>query len=150
MSSQKSEISQKLGHLKTIITEQKIEIVNEINSKVNKNSKKSEQLLGENIELKKENSELRERVSKIKTAQLSNNIIISGIPEQPFEMYEKTEQRIYDTFASAIEASDPTTSATSLDKAKKVDTVYCSRIGKQRLGHNRPISVTLSRRDGKE
>ena len=97
--------------------------MNEINSKVNKNSKKFEQLLGENIELKKENSELRERVSKIKTAQLSNDIIISGIPKQPFETYEKTKQRIYDTFASAIEASDPITLAALLDKAKKVDIV---------------------------
>ena len=27
---------------------------------------------------------------------------------------------------------------------------YCSRIGKQKMGHNRPISVTIGRRDDKE
>ena len=150
MSSQKSEISEEIGHLKTIITEQKTEIVSEINSKVESKSMKIGRLIVENTELRKENTELRDHVSKIEISQLSNNIIITGIAEQSFETYEKTKQQIYDTFAAAIQASDPTGTTSALDEAMKVDIVYCSRIGRQKLGKNRPISVTLSRRDDKE
>ena len=68
MSSQISEISQEIGHLKTIITEQKAVIISEINSKVDSNSAKIERLLHENTELRKENTELRDLVSKIETS----------------------------------------------------------------------------------
>ena len=81
---------------------------------------KIEWLLDENVELRRENTELRERVSKIETFQLSNNIIMTGIPEQPFKTYEKTKQRIYDTFASAIQAADPSMSVSTLDEVRKV------------------------------
>ena len=75
------------------------------------------------MKLRKENKELGEWVNKIETTQLSNNIIISGIPEQPFKTYEKTKQRIYNTFASAIQAADPSMTTSALDKAMKVDIV---------------------------
>ena len=70
ISTQKSEISQEIGHLQSLITKQKTEIVNEINSEVGKNSEKIEKVIDENSELKKENKDLREQVSKI---ELSNN-----------------------------------------------------------------------------
>ena len=38
----------------------------------------------------------------------------------------------------------------ALEEAMKVDIVYCMRIGKQKLGYNRHISITLSRCDDKE
>ena len=37
-----------------------------------------------------------------------------------------------------------------LSEAQRVDIVYCSRIGRQRLGQNRPISMMLNGRDDKE
>ena len=73
-----------------------------------------------------------------------------GIPEQPFETYEKRKQGIYDMIASALLASDPSLENNVLSEVQGVDIVYCSRIGKQRLGQNRPISVTLNCRDDKE
>ena len=49
------------------------------------NSRNILKLLYENHELRKELNELKECVSKTEMAQLSNNIIVTGIPEQPFE-----------------------------------------------------------------
>ena len=95
MVSQKSEISEEINRLKKVITTQKGEIVNEINVKVDTNNRNILKLLDENHELRKELNELKEHVSKTEMAQLSNNIIFTGIPEQPFETYEKTKQRIY-------------------------------------------------------
>ena len=94
MVSQKSEISEEINRLKKVITTQKGEIVNEINVKVDRNSRNILKLLDENHELRKELNELKECVSKTEIAQLSNNIV-TGIPEQPFKTYEKTKQRIY-------------------------------------------------------
>ena len=51
-------------------------------------------------------------------AQLSNNIIVTGIPEQPFKTYEKTKQRIYNVIAEAIKNSDPIPENSAMDTAK--------------------------------
>ena len=85
MVSQKIEISEEINRLKKVITSQKSEIINEINIKVDTNSKSILKVLDENQELRRELKELKEHVSKIETAQLSNNLIVTGIPEQPFE-----------------------------------------------------------------
>ena len=150
MESQQEEMSEGFKNLKTMLKEQKTEIVQEISVKVDHNSKQISHLMHENVELKKENKALRERVGKIETIQLSNNIIITGIPEQPYETYEKMKQHIYDTVASALLVTDPTLEEKALAEAHEIDIVYCSHIGRQKLGQNRPISVTLNRRDDKE
>ena len=150
MVSQKSEISDELNRFKKVITSQKNEIINEINIKVDTNSKSILKVLDENQELKRELKELKEHVSKIETAQLSNNIIVTGISEQPFETYEKTKQRIYDVFAEAIKNSNTTQKTSAMNTAKNIDITYCSRVGKSRPGQNRPISVSLGHKEDKE
>ena len=86
----------------------------------------------------------------METTQLSNNMIITGIPEQLFETYEKTKQRIHDVVAEAIKNSDPANEANALSLATSIDIPYCSRIGKHRLGYNRTISVSLSHKEDKD
>ena len=63
MATQKGEISEELEHHKTIITNQKEEIISEINFKVDTNSKNIIRVLEENKELKRKNDELKDRVS---------------------------------------------------------------------------------------
>ena len=130
MVSQKSEISEEINRLKKVITTQKSEIINEINIRVDMNSKTILKVLDENHELRRELKELKECVSKIETAQLRNNIIVTGIPEQPFETYEKTKQRIYDIIAEAIKNSDPTQETSAMNTAQHIDITYCSRVGR--------------------
>ena len=84
---QKSQITEEIGHLKMVMKEQKAQIVEEINVKVETNKVKVSQIINENMNLCKENVKLQDRVSKLESAQLTNNIIISGILEQPFETY---------------------------------------------------------------
>ena len=129
MESQQGEMSEGFKNLKTMLKEQKTKIIQEINVKVDHNREQISHLMQENVELKKENKDLRERVGKIETIQLSNNIIITGIPEQPYETYEKTKQHIYNTVATALLASDPTLEDKALSEAKLIDIVYCLRIG---------------------
>ena len=150
MAIQQGEMSEGFNHLKTVLKEQKAEIISEINVKVDHNSEQIPCLIDENTELRRENKDLKDHVGKIEATQLSNNIIITGIPKQPFETYEETKQCIYDTIASALLASDPLLEDNVLSEAQRVDIVYCSRIGRQRLGQNRPISMMLNRRDDKE
>ena len=150
MTCQKSEISEEICRRKKVITSQKSEITNEINVKVDTNSMSILKVLDENQELRREIKELKDRVTKMETTQLSNNIIVTGIPEQPFETYEKTKQRVHDVVAEAIKSSDPANEANALSLATSIDITYCSRIGKHRLGYNRPISVSLSHKEDKD
>ena len=136
--------------LETVITNQKKEIVSEINEKVEVNAIDIQKLVAENKYLRVECDGLRSRLSKIETSQLSNNVIVTGIPEQTWEPYECTKQRVYDTISSAIAASDPSMENSTLEEARAMDIAYCTRVGKYRPNHNSPISVTFTRRDDKE
>ena len=49
-------------------------------------------IMEENKTLKQQCSELSGCLNRIKTNQLSNNVIITGVPEQPWESYDGMKQ----------------------------------------------------------
>ena len=116
-------------------------------SKIHENTEKILSIAAENVKLKKENTELRDRLSHIETQQLRNNIIINGVAETKWEPYKVTKTRVYETIASALPIGDH---KLAMDEALKVDLVCCSRIGRYQMNRGRPISVTLSKYDDKE
>ena len=77
-----------ISRLETVITNQKKEIVSEINEKVEVNATDIQKLVTENTHLRVECDGLKVRLSKIESSQLSNNVIVMGIPEQTWEPYE--------------------------------------------------------------
>ena len=48
------------------------------------------------------NVKLLGRIQRIETQQLSNNVIITGISENPWEGYEVTKQRVCDMIAASM------------------------------------------------
>ena len=56
-----------------------------LTSKINDNTEKIMSITAENVHLKKENLELREWLSHIKTQQMRNNIVINGMAETKWE-----------------------------------------------------------------
>ena len=60
----------------------------------------------ENKRLSKENHELKEHLTKIELSQLGNKVIITGMQEQPWESYDTTKERQYDTIAAAMGTQD--------------------------------------------
>ena len=76
--------------LKESISTKLNEVVEKLNSKIDINTEKVSQMINENKQLCKENISLRERIMKIESDQVKNNIIISGIPESKWEPYETT------------------------------------------------------------
>ena len=147
---QQKGLAKDILRLETVITNQKKKIVSEINEKVEVNVTDIKKLVTENKHLRVECDGLKDRLSKLETSQLSNNIMGTGIPEQTWEPYECTKQRVYDTISLAISALDPSKKDTALDKAMAMDIAYCTRVGKYRPNYNRSISVTFTRRDDKE
>ena len=83
---------------------------------------------------------LKERLNKIELTQLRNNVIISGIQEQPWEGYSMTKERVYETIASAMGEENL---EETMKEARKKDITCCTRIGTYQLNHPRPISVTF-------
>ena len=70
--------------LKESISTKSNEVAEKLNSKININTEKISQMINENKLLRKENISLRERITKIESNQVKNNII-SGIPENKWE-----------------------------------------------------------------
>ena len=82
--------------------------------------------------LRKENKDLKERLTKMELAQLANNIIISGMQEKRWKIYSTTKDRVYDTIAAAMGGDDL---AATLLEAKKIEISCCNRIGPYQLNH---------------
>ena len=79
--------------------------------------------------------------------QLSNNIIILGIPEQQWENYELTKQCVFNTIAASKRTFND---LIALAVAKKTEISYCTRVGHYNPNVTRPISVTFQKREDKE
>ena len=78
--------------LKKTIFKQKEEIKTELANKIETNSKQLHKITMENQYLRKENETLKSRMDILEQNQLTNNIMLSGVQEGPFEPYNMTKQ----------------------------------------------------------
>ena len=144
---QKSEVSNEIHKLEQMITLQREELKNSLLHQIKENNMKVQQMLNENVELRQENRNLKERLDKLESLQLTNNVIITGISEQQWESYALTKQRVYDTIMASKGTSND---QEHVNEARKIEITYCTRIGKYRPNNSRPISVTFWKREDKE
>ena len=126
ITTQKHEVSEELHKIEESISNQKSEIKDSLATRIDENSKKVQRVLDENVTLRKENTSLKERLDQIESVQLSNNVIITGIPEQQWENYDLTKQWVIDMIvASKGTSNDPM----ALEEAQKVEISYCTCVG---------------------
>ena len=90
---------------------------------------------------------MKSRLDRIEQSQLLNNVIITGIPEGPYEQYSITKLRVQEMIAHTIDSGDVND---DLKKAKAIEITRCSRVGKFRHNNARPISITFGTKDHKE
>ena len=118
--------------LEDTISKNSSEIAVEIRSKVVKDTLDLQNVINENKLLCKENSSLKERMSRMESAQLCNNVIITGIPEQQWEPYEVTKQRVKDTIITSLKSNNDTEREENKAKAENTDIAYCTWVGRYR------------------
>ena len=83
----------------------------------------------------------------LEQTQLTNNIILTGVQEDPFEPYSTTKLRVYEMIAATYATGN---SENDLYEAQKVYITNCNRVGKFRHNYSRLISITFAKRDDKE
>ena len=133
--------------LKSIIFKQKDELKQELAIHIDSNTQQLRSMTQENQALRKECDMLKTRLDKLEQAQLSNNVMITGIQEGPFEPYTMTKLRVYEMIAASIQSGN---SSEDLETAKKVEITSCGRVGKYRHNYPQPITLTFARQDDKE
>ena len=136
-----------INKLEATITTKQRETSLELTNQISCNTEKLNTCLVENKILKKENEDLKECLTQIELAQLGNNMIISGMQEQPWETNDTTKEKVIDTIVAAMGGEDK--EAAQLE-ARKIDITCCSRTGRYQLGRPRPISVTFQRKEDKK
>ena len=57
-------------------------------------------------------------------------MIITGIPEQQWETYTTTKQRVKDMVASALRANNDEERQTNVTIAENTEITYCTHIGR--------------------
>ena len=86
-------------------------------------------------------------MSQLEKVQLENNVLISGQPEEPWETYNRTKERVLETIAASLS----TLEKESLMKAvKNIDIASCKQIGQYKIGRSRPITVTFHKKEDKQ
>ena len=99
---QKEDMSKDIEKIEKTLESHKAEISSNINSNNDLTTARINSIINENKKLRQVNVKLLERIQRIESQQLSNNVIITGISENPWEGYEVTKQRVCDTIAASI------------------------------------------------
>ena len=102
ITSQKQEVKEEIHKLEESLITQRDKITEGLTKGITDNQRSICTILKENKELKQENQALKERLDQIEINQLGNNLIITGIPENTWESYSHTRQRVTDTIAASI------------------------------------------------
>ena len=92
ISTQKEDTTKDFKDLKELLLRQQDEKVQKVSSQIETSSSSINSIWEENKILKRQYSLLNDRLNKIETNQLSNDIIITGVPEEPWETYSSTQQ----------------------------------------------------------
>ena len=116
-------VHQDYADLKHMISKQKEELKQDLSDKIDKNTTQLIEVSNENKILRKENEDLKTRLDHIEQNQLSNNVIITGIPEGPYEQYSTTKLRVQEMIAVTIDSGD---ADADLDKAKGIEITSCT------------------------
>ena len=111
-------IHQDYADLKHTISKQKEELKQDLADKIDKNTTQLIEVNNENKILRKENEDLKTSLDHIEQNQLSNNVIITGIPEGPYEQYSTTKLRVQEMIAVTIDSGD---ADADLVKAKGIE-----------------------------
>ena len=99
---QKVEMSRDIEKIEKSLGTHKAEISSKIDFNNNLTNARINSIINENKKLRQVNVKLLERIQKVKTQQLSNNVIITGISESPWEGYEVMKQRVCDMIAASM------------------------------------------------
>ena len=91
---QSKEVSEELHKIECSLNQHKEEITQQLKGDIQSNRDDIQHIVEENKSLKKENTLFKERLNLIEQKQLKNNVIIAGIPEQQWETYTTTKQRV--------------------------------------------------------
>ena len=102
VSQQKKDISK----LEEMLSDSQKEIRKYLIDKIELNTENINSVMEENKALKRENDKLKEKMSQIEKSQLENNVLINGQPEQPWESYELTKERVLDIIAASLSSTD--------------------------------------------
>ena len=140
-------VHQDYADLKQTISKEKDDIKQDLTDKIEKNTSQLIEINWENKVLRKENNKLKSRLDCIEQNQLTNNVILTGIPEGPYEQYSITKLRVQEMIAHTIDSGDVND---NLKKAKAIEITRCSRVGTFRHNNARPISITFGTKDDKE
>ena len=83
ISTQKEDTTKDFKDLKELLLRQQDEITQKVSSQIETSNSSINAIWEENKILKQQYSLLSDRLNKIETNQLSNNIIITGVQEEP-------------------------------------------------------------------
>ena len=115
--------------LNTLIDVQNKQLEQDENIKVLK--KEQKQLKQKCEKTEQENDNLKNSVASLEIKVLESNLIMHGIPEEPWEQDSNRNEKIYNAIASTVDEADPWE---KLKKARSIAIRSSKRLGKYKEG----------------
>ena len=94
--------------------------------------------------MSKENTTLHDRITRIKNQLLENCIVLSGIPEEPWQLELSLREKVIKILAYTIDA---TNYEDQLEVVRDVRIEKIIRKGSYSVRTNRPVSITFGKCD---
>ena len=104
---------------------------------------KQSELYRKCLKLEQEQIKIKTRLSKIEDRLLENNLIIHGITEDAWELSANRKERIFHTIAHTVDEEDKWE---RLEIARNIPIISTTRLGRYRVGKNRPISIVFEKK----
>ena len=92
------------------------------------------------LKVERENSALKHRVRQLEKTLKENNLVFTGLRENPWETCNTTYNKIYHAISNIMMG----TNKEKLEKAKKIGIINAIRIGKYKPERGRPICVRFN------
>ena len=83
-----------------------MEISKTITKKIEDNTEKLGEVIEKNKYLRRECNKLHDRLTRLEANQLNNNVILTGLAEQPWEDYKITKQRVIDAIMATLKTGE--------------------------------------------
>ena len=94
ISQQKHDVTSEICKLEQSLATEWADVNQILAKKMDTNTKKLGEIMEENRLLHRECNKLQEHLSKFESIWLNNNVILTGLSEQPWEDYKITKQRV--------------------------------------------------------
>ena len=112
-------------------------------TELNKMKTAQSELYRKCLKIENENNKLKARLERLECKMLDGNVILHGLREDVWELEENRKEKVYKAISATVDEENETE---RMNIARGLTIRKTTRIGKYRVGKNRPVSIMFEKK----